>query len=52
VVLLRGDAELLFADDSRVRLEPGDHVLIRAGERHRVERTSGDPPCVWLAVHW
>jgi cupin 2 domain-containing protein len=51
VVLLRGDAELGFADGSRMRLSPGDHVLIAAGLRHRVERTSADPPCIWLAVH-
>lgn len=51
VALLDGEAELVFADGSRLRLEPGDHVLISAGERHRVEWTREDPPCVWLAVH-
>ena len=51
VVLLQGDAVLGFADGSRVTLAPGDHVLIAAGLPHRVERTSADPPCVWLAVH-
>jgi cupin 2 domain-containing protein len=51
VVLLQGDAELGFADGSRMPLAPGEHVLIAAGLRHRVERTSTDPPCIWLAVH-
>jgi cupin 2 domain-containing protein len=51
VVLLTGSAELAYADGSRLALEPGDHVLIPAGERHRVERTSGEPPAVWIAVH-
>jgi cupin 2 domain-containing protein len=51
VVLLAGEAELSFADGSRLRLGPGDYVLIPAGERHRVESTSAEPPCVWLAVH-
>ena len=51
IVLLRGEAELAFADGSRLRLSPGDHLLLAAGVRHRVERTSADPPCVWLAVH-
>ena len=32
-------------------LGPGDHVLIPAGARHRVERTSAEPPAVWLAVY-
>jgi cupin 2 domain-containing protein len=51
VALLEGEAELSYDDGSRLALTPGDHVLIRAGERHRVERTSVDPPAVWLAVH-
>ena len=51
VVLLTGEAELSYEDGSRLRLEAGDYVLIPAGERHRVESTSADPPCVWLAVH-
>ncbi len=51
VVLLTGEAELSFEDGSRLRLGPGDYVVIPAGERHRVESTSTEPPCVWLAVH-
>jgi cupin 2 domain-containing protein len=51
VVLLQGDAELRYADGSRTTLSPGDHVLIPAGQRHRVERTSAEPPCIWLAVY-
>ena len=51
VVLLEGEVELVYEDGSRLRLGPGDHVLIPAGERHRVERTREHPPCIWLAVH-
>jgi len=51
VVLLEGEAELAYDDGSRLRLGAGDHVLIAAGERHRVEWTRADPPCVWLAVY-
>lgn len=51
VVLLEGEAELAYEDGSRMRLSSGDHVLIPAGERHRVEWTREDPPCIWLAVH-
>jgi cupin 2 domain-containing protein len=50
-VLLEGEAELAYDDGSRLRLGAGDHVLIAAGERHRVEWTRADPPCVWLAVY-
>jgi cupin 2 domain-containing protein len=51
VVLLQGEAELAYDDGSRLGLGPGDYVLISAGERHRVEWTREDPPCIWLAVH-
>jgi cupin 2 domain-containing protein len=51
VVLLEGEAELGYDDGSRLRLSAGDHVVIAAGERHRVEWTRSDPPCIWLAVH-
>jgi cupin 2 domain-containing protein len=51
VVLLRGEAELAFANGTRAVLSPGDHLVIAAGVRHRVERTSADPPCIWIAVH-
>lgn len=53
VVVLQGEAELEFAEeDRRVRLRPGDHLLIPAHCRHRVAWTSGDGPTVWLAVWW
>ena len=51
VVLLAGEAALSFAAGTDLVLGAGDHVLIQAGERHRVERTRAEPPCVWLAVH-
>jgi cupin 2 domain-containing protein len=51
VVLLQGEAELAYDDGSRLLLTAGDYVLIPAGERHRVEWTREDPPCIWLAVH-
>ena len=51
VVLLQGEAELAYDDGTRLRVGSGDYVLIPAGERHRVEWTREDPPCIWLAVH-
>jgi len=51
VVLLQGHAELAWRDGRRERLAPGDWLLIPAHEQHRVESTSMDPPCIWLAVH-
>jgi cupin 2 domain-containing protein len=51
VVVVQGHAELSFPDGARVSLRRGDHVLVPAGMPHRVERTSTEPPCIWLAVH-
>lgn len=53
VVLLRGSAGLRFEGDAGpVTLSPGDHVLIPAHRRHRVEWTDPAEPTVWLALHF
>lgn len=51
VVLLQGDARLSYEDGSSVVLAPGDYLLIPAHRKHRVDYTSANPPCIWLAVH-
>lgn len=52
VVLLSGSATLRFEDEAEGRaLRPGDWMLIRAHQRHRVERTDSTGASVWLAVH-
>lgn len=50
VVLLKGSAELAFEDQRTITLMPGDHLLIHAHQRHRVERTSLHEKTIWLAV--
>lgn len=53
VAVLRGGAGLRFEGEDGVReMAPGDHCLIPAGARHRVEWTSRDEPTIWLAVHF
>ncbi len=53
VVLLRGSAGLRFAGEEKtVTLRPGDHLLIPARRRHRVEWTDPNGDTVWLAVHY
>ena len=53
VLLISGEATLRFADDAAtLHLKPGDHVLIPAGCRHRVERTDAGQKTIWLAVHF
>ena len=51
VILLQGEATLAYADSSQIKLTAGDYLLIPAHKKHRVEYTSSDPPCIWLAVH-
>lgn len=51
VALLQGQALIAWEDGREVLLGAGDWVFIPAHERHRVEYTSQQPPCIWLAVH-
>ncbi len=51
VILLQGEATLAYADGSEIKLAPGDYLFIPAHQKHRVEYTSSEPPCIWLAVH-
>jgi len=53
VLLVSGGATLLFGDSSApIILKPGDHIMIPAGCRHRVEQTDPLQKTVWLAVHF
>lgn len=49
VLLVAGRAGLTLEGGEPVALSPGDHLLIPARRRHRVEWT--ETPTVWLAVH-
>jgi cupin 2 domain-containing protein len=52
VLVLRGRARLRVEGEAHARdLFPGDHLLLRAHVRHRVEWTDEAAPTVWLAVH-
>lgn len=52
VALLSGQARIAFEHGDELTLRPGDWVLIRAHQRHRVTYTSVEPPCVWVAMHF
>ena len=53
VMLIAGAAELSIEGEAQTRrLAAGDWADLPAHCRHRVERTSADPPAVWLAVHY
>ena len=51
VLLLAGAAGLRIEDSDEVRLGPGDHLWIAAGQRHWVTWTAKDRATVWLAIH-
>jgi predicted metal-dependent hydrolase len=53
VLLLSGSAQLSFEKPQQAFvMEPGDHVLIPAGCRHRVDWTDASEKTVWLAMHF
>ncbi len=51
VAVLQGRAIIAWEDGRTLCMGPGDAVMIPAHERHRVEWTSRNPACIWLAVH-
>ena len=52
VLVVKGAAGLRFEDEETAReMAPGDHVMIPAHARHRVEWTSDAEPTVWLVLH-
>ena len=52
VLVVKGSAKLLFDDGEMVQMNPGDHVLIKAHRKHRVQWTKPDEATVWLAVFY
>jgi cupin 2 domain-containing protein len=50
LIVLQGSGELSYEDGSRIKLTKGDYLLIPAHQKHRVEYTSTEPPCIWLTV--
>ena len=50
VLLLRGEARLLFENNEIVKLKAGDYLIIPAHKKHRVVFTSENIDAVWLTV--
>ncbi|MDX9745462.1 MAG: cupin domain-containing protein [Syntrophales bacterium] len=51
VLLLQGSAGLQFAGEEERLLVPGDYILIKPHEKHRVNWTAPEQTTVWLAIH-
>lgn len=53
VVLLKGRAGILIEGENDPRLlKAGDYIHFPARIRHRVEWTSPEETCIWLAIHF
>ncbi len=52
VLLLEGSATLRFEEGDPIDLNPGDHLKIPAGTRHRVEKTDKNTRTIWLAIFY
>ncbi len=52
VILLKGEAKISYIDGSIIKLKQGDYIFIPAHKKHRVEYTTTNPPCIWLAIHF
>lgn len=55
IMLMSGTAVLSIEENGalrRVELHPGDHLLLPAHQRHRVEATSQTEKTIWLAVYY
>jgi cupin 2 domain-containing protein len=53
VLILAGSAGLAFEGEVEVKVfTPGDHLLIPARQKHRVEWTDQSAATIWLAVYF
>jgi cupin 2 domain-containing protein len=52
VMLLKGEAVLLFEDKSSIKLKEGDFINIPAHKKHKVKWTAPNIETIWLAVHY
>ena len=52
VLLIRGSACISFENGKNQILKPGDHLIINAHEKHRVEWTDKDEKTIWLTIHY
>jgi cupin 2 domain-containing protein len=52
IILLKGSAGLQIEGKQTLTLSPGDHLLIPAHVRHRVEWTDPAETTVWLGLHY
>jgi len=52
VLVLKGEAIILFEDRSESQLSEGDYLNIPAHTKHQVKWTTTESETIWLAVHY
>lgn len=52
VLLLQGESIIKFLNGEYFKIKSGDYIYIPANTKHRVEYTSRNPECIWLAIHF
>lgn len=52
VIVLKGEAVLLFEDESMTTLKSGDYINIPAHQKHKVHWTDPETETIWLAIHY
>ncbi len=52
VIVLKGEAIILFDDQRSYHLKVGDHLKIKTHQKHKVSWTAADVETIWLAVHY
>lgn len=52
VLLIKGEAVIVFEDNKKIKLSQGDYFNIPAHKKHRVEWTSRDLETVWLCIFY
>ena len=52
VIVLQGEAKLLYEDGKERELKRGDYENIPAMKKHKVSHTSLSEQTIWLAIHY
>jgi len=52
VIVLKGEAILLFIDESTITLKAGDYINIPARRKHKVKWTDPNIETIWLAIFY
>jgi cupin 2 domain-containing protein len=52
VLLLQGEATIIIYENKTIKLSKGDYLYIPENTKHKVDYTSKNPHCIWLAIHF